>query len=93
MFSREKEPTPLESEIGRLLDLLSVKQSDSEEYGKVLDRLSKLHKMKVEETPESVSRDTLVIAATNLLGILLIIRYENVNVISSKAMGMVQRLR
>lgn len=92
MFSQKK-PTHIEAEIDRLMFTLGEIDMDSEEYGTILDRLSRLHKMKIEDKSSPVSKDTLVLAATNILGILLIIRHEHVNVISSKAMSMAQRLR
>jgi len=36
-----------------------------------------------------VSRDTLAVIGANLLGILMIIKHENVNVITSRAMGLI----
>lgn len=93
MFQRSATQTELDREIKKLLSELDVLESVSEEYGTVLDRVSKLHKLKeTEKNPWQVSPDTAVLAVTNLLGILLIIRHEHVNVISSKATGFVKRL-
>ena len=49
---------------------------DSEEYAAILDRIVKLHKLQAEEKPKRVSPDTLVLAGTNLLGIIVILKYR-----------------
>jgi hypothetical protein len=92
MFTRDKEPTRLEKAIDRAHKELVGKQITSDEYATILNRLSTLHEMQVAEKPARVSNDTLVIVGANLLGILLIIKHENVNVITSKAMNMVPKL-
>ena len=45
------------------------------------------------ETPDRVSKDTLAIIAGNIAGIVLIIGYERMNVIASKALGFVMKSR
>jgi len=47
----------------------------------------------MQETPDRVSYDTMVATAANLVGIALIIRHEHVNVITSKAMSFVPKLK
>jgi len=70
-----------------------VYDAGSEEYREALDALVKLHKMKEDEKPKPVSKDTLVIVGANLLGILMIISHERVNVVTSKAIGVLLRPR
>ena len=43
------------------------------------------------EKPSSVSKDAMLTVGANLLGIVLIIKHEHVNVITSKALGLVIR--
>jgi hypothetical protein len=88
-----KAHTPLEVAVNRAIRDLSKYETDSEEYRNALDALVKLHKMKVDERPKSVSGDTLAIVAANLIGIVMIIRHEHVNVVTSRAIGMLPRLR
>jgi len=80
--------TPFEEAVNRALLDLGNHAVGSEEYQKSLDSLVKLHKMKKEETPSSVSRDTLVVVAANLLGLIMIIKHERFNVITSRAFGL-----
>jgi hypothetical protein len=93
MFFRTGEPTLLDRATDKAIRALDNHQIGSQDYVKTLDSVIKLHKMKEEEKPSSVSRDTLIIAGTNLLGIIMIIRHEHVNVIASKAMNLVLKPR
>jgi hypothetical protein len=93
MFNRNKPKSNLELEIDRVLDQLKTQQPQSDEYEKLLERVTKLHKMKEEEKPSSVSHDTALLAATNIAGILLIISHERLHPITTKALGMLGRTR
>lgn len=68
-------------------------EAGSEEYGVALEQLSKLQKIRQEEKPDRVSSDALLAAAVNILGIALIIKHEHVNVITSKALGFIPKLK
>jgi hypothetical protein len=92
MFST-REPTELELEVDRGIRELKNHPIGSEDYVRALDSIVKLHKMKEEEKPKFVSRDTLVLVGANLLGIMMIIRHEHMNVITSRAMNMVIKPR
>jgi|KBSMisStaDraftv2_1062788.scaffolds.fasta_scaffold29989_5 hypothetical protein len=83
--------TPLEDAVNRALLDLKNHAVGSEEYQKSLDALTKLHKMKKEESPSSVSRDTLVVVAANLVGLAMVIKHERFNTITSRAFGMLLR--
>ena len=93
MFSKEREPSRLEREIDRVLRELLHHPIGSEEYVKALDQVVKMHRMKEEEKPDSVSKDTLVNAGANLLGLVMILKHERAGVILSKAMMFIARLR
>ncbi|MEO7397379.1 MAG: hypothetical protein ABIW84_02340 [Ilumatobacteraceae bacterium] len=79
--------TKLDEEILSALEELDNHDSTSEKYGIVVDRVSKLHKLKSEERLQLPSLDTVLIVAVNIFGILRITRYERENVITSKALG------
>lgn len=93
MFWKEETNTPLETVLDKALLEMSNHSVTSEEYGKAMERVSKLHKMKEDARPSQVSPDTLIMAATNLLGILLILRHERVDIITSKALSFVAKNR
>lgn len=83
----------LEDEYVRILAMLPVVQADTTEYAKLMTSAERVHAlMAVRKTP-SVSRETLVTVGANILGILMIIKHEDVNVITSKALGFVIRAR
>jgi len=90
--SKLTQGSSLDKAIDSALADLVAENIAGDEYGVVLDRVSKLHKMRETENSHRVSPDTLVLAATNLIGIFLIINHERLNVITSKAMGFI-RLR
>jgi hypothetical protein len=83
----------LEEEYVRILAVLPMHQADSQEYAKLLNSAERIHAMMDIRKPPSVSRETLVTVGANILGILLIIKHEDVNVITSKALGFVIRVR
>lgn len=93
MFPDAKPKSKLQIAIDQTLIEMSNQSATSDEYGTMLDRVKVLHKMKEEERPSRVSPDTMVLAATNLIGIALIIRHEQFNVVTSKALSFVLKPR
>lgn len=93
MFKRFREPSSLELEVERALRELKHHPIGSEEYVKTLDSIVVLHRMKEEEKPDFVSRDTLAVVGANLLGILLIINHERVDIASRAAMSLILKPR
>lgn len=93
MTTKFEGPAKLDKEIDRVTTQLNEEEVGSEDYEKKLNALSKLQKIKAEGKPDRISRDTLLIVGSNILSILLIIRHEHVNVITSKAMSMVPKAR
>ena len=85
----DKELTGLELVYDQAVRELLFKQVGSEEYEKTLAQVAKIHGLLREEKSARVSRDTLAVIGANLLGILMIIKHENVNVITSRAMGLI----
>ena len=95
---KEDKRTGLEKEIDRLSETLSYTDMDTDEYDDIVSKIErltsikeKLEKAKVNE--DKVSKDTLVVVAGNLLGIGLILGYERINIITSKALNFVIRGR
>lgn len=91
MFEREQ--SPLERAIDLAIRDLNRHVIGSEDYVRTLDALVKLHKMKTEERSSVVSKDTLLIVGGNLLGIFMILKHEHVNVITSRAVGLLLKPR
>lgn len=93
MFTLTPERTKLQASIDRAHEALLRLDPASEEYGIALDRLVKLHKMEAEDRPRSVSPDTIVSAAASLIGILLILHYERTEIVTTKAISFVPKMR
>ena len=87
---KQAEPTALDDEIKSILDEMNRVSKTSEEYPKLMKALEQLHKLKAQERPERVSRDTLAVVAGNLAGILLIVSYEHVHVMTSKGLSFIK---
>jgi len=89
---RKNEDLGLRVAYDQALDVL-IKNEDPDKYEEALSHVEKLHKMRVASQPDRVSYDTMVSVAANLIGIALIIRHEHVNVITSKALSFIPKLK
>jgi hypothetical protein len=92
MFGKKKLKSPIQKEIDHVYDELKGYDPKEENYGTILERLAVLYKMQ-ENEKRQVSPDTAVTIAANLIGILLVIRHEHVNVITSRAMSLITKTR
>lgn len=94
-FDRQipKHQRMVEQDLEHILALLPITQPDSPEYAKLLTSAERLYGMLDKPKSQPVSRETLATIAANLIGILLIIKHEDVNVITSKALGFVIRTK
>lgn len=93
MFTKSRIEAKLDDETVRLLEQLATTEPNSEEYAALVERVSKIHKLKVEERPKPLSKDTALAVAANIFGILWIAGFERENVITSKALAFVLRPR
>jgi|GEM_PF-4964501 len=91
MFAKQK--TPLETLIDDQVQKLMEVGLHDDKADEILARIEKLHKMNTAQRSHRVSPDTMVTVAANLVGIALIIKHEHVNVITSKALGFVPKLK
>lgn len=93
IFTKKDKRTNLEREIDVLvLKLAGTFDEHSKEYGDnlaILERLVSLNDKIQNQKKDTVSKDTLVVVAGNLLGIALILSYEKLNIITSKALSFV----
>ena len=96
MFNSREKPKHqrmLESELDRALIRLKTEMLTTEDYTTMLSLVERLHKMLDEENPDVVNKNTLLVVGGNLLGIILILKHEYLNVITSKALSFVIRAR
>ena len=71
---------------------ISVRTANPD-YEQQLNRIERLNELIKEKHKQKINPDTVLLTATNILGIILIIGHEKVNVITSKALGFVMRGR
>lgn len=88
-----KKKTKLEVEIDLVLDDMKEMYIDSDEYKASIEHLSKLYDIKSKDDTGRVSPDTMAVVVGNLLGIVLILKHEELNIVTSKALGFVLRGR
>lgn len=93
MFPRAKAQTRLDAAIDKALIELESKDVVSTEYATILERVETLYAIRKTDKSDRVSADNLATISANLVGIILVIRHEHVNVITSRAMGLVTKLR
>lgn len=94
MFTKKNsEPTALQNAIDELFAAMAGVSEDSDEYTKMVVNLSALYKLKEQDSSKRVSADTVALIAGNIAGILLIIGHERANVVTSKALSFVMKLR
>lgn len=79
----------LKKEIDETFKEMKYFDKDSDEYQLLLKNLERLLKAQNEKSRSKISPDTIAVVVGNLAGILLILHYEKVNVITSRALGFV----
>jgi hypothetical protein len=91
MFGRfvKKKPSILDEPIARILTDMNTYGPDSPEFPTLVSHLEKLNRMKAEECKNRPSSDTMAIVAGNLLGILIIVAYEQKHAMVSRGLGFV----
>jgi len=82
--------TEVEKRIEDYLEESFMNANSMQERTEILEVMSKQYAIR---NLNRISKDTIVVVCGNLLGIALILGYEKVNVISSKALGLIIRGR
>lgn len=80
--------TKLEKVTENLLDEMLENGPDEEGYSANLDRLVKLHAVRQSNGRTLLNPNNMALVAGNLLGILIIVAYEQKNVLTSKAQNL-----
>ena len=91
MFSRPKISSPVDLELASLFRELKHHAVDSKEYATILDHTVTVHKMREEEKTAGVNKNTLILVGGNLLGIIMIIKHEQFNVVTSRAISLLMK--
>lgn len=89
---RKHDETPLEKEIAAMHETLEELEKGSEDYTAAAKQLEILYRIQ-RESEQGIDPNTALVVAANLVGVLLVVRREEFNVVTSKAMGMIMRPR
>lgn len=95
-FNRTPNPhhVALDEAIARVMNEMSKKPVDSEDYEASSEQLIKLMKLKKEVNPSwRPSPDALLGAAGSVLSILVILNFERAHAITTKAMSFVRMVK
>ena len=88
------EDLKLDNEINAVLDSMSVFGPDSPEYPHLIAHLDALNSLRhSKKTARRVSPDQMALVAGNLAGILVIVSYEHLHVITSKALNILVKAK
>lgn len=82
----------IEAEINSIVESIGPLDPSSDEYKKTLDSLAALERIKHQQHWWSnFDTGALIGAGANILGIVLILNHERLNVVSSKAMNLLHK--
>lgn len=81
----------LEDCMMKILDEMDTFGPDSQEYPTMLDHLERVSNLHKSEDKRKATPDNLILVAGNLLGILVIVAYEQKHVMTSKGLGFVRK--
>jgi hypothetical protein len=85
-------PSPLDEPIRKLVQQLDTKDPTSEDFDKMTEQLDRLVRMRAAEPKSRVSPDTILIVVGGIAQVLIIIGYEHVHVVASKALNYVFKM-
>lgn len=85
----QRKPTKLDEAIDAALIELADISPTHQDYPEIMKKIQELYKLKEQNSPKRVTPDTLLLVGGNLAGILMILHYEHLHVIGSKALGFV----
>lgn len=91
LFFKSEIPTPVDGLIDAVLEKMHREGVFSDEYPKLMTYLERLYEIKAKQRRNPVSPDTMAIVAGNLLGILVIVAYEQKHVMTSKGFSQIIR--
>ncbi|WNM72417.1 hypothetical protein SEA_MOSSY_38 [Gordonia phage Mossy] len=99
MFTQKQtsNSTGVSDAIDELLKEMHEQDKDSDIYNEMVTQLTKLYSLKEVDhkvdSPGRISMDTMAIIAANVVGIAMIVMHERENVITSKALPLLMKLR
>lgn len=94
MFAKKSvEPSDLDDVIAGLAFKLHNTDPETPEYAHMVDQFVKLYPLKDATAPKKMSADVKATILANLAGIVILVTHERAHVVTSKALGFIQKLR
>lgn len=95
MKQLDPKPSDAQLEIDRLYGELKLHDPESDEYHAIQDRLVTQSDLNTPKVPEKKTLDpnTILLAVTNVVGIVVVLAYEHAHPIAGKAFGLISKLR
>lgn len=90
MFKKEDK---LQNRIDELLDEMEMTPGDSPEFDRLSTQVTKLYEAQAKTKGNAVSKEAIAGIIGNLAGILIIVNHEQAHVITSKAFGLLSKIR
>lgn len=81
----------IEDEKIAVLEEMASEHSDTDRYTRMVENLNTL--CSLEKNPNRIDVNTVLTVAGSLAGIVLILRYEKLDIITSKALGFIPKLK
>lgn len=93
MFNRQQsaEDKKLADLIDSVMNDMASYGPDSPEYPALVEHLQRLNELKTKDRPKRISPDTMALVAGNLIGILIIVAYEQKHVMTSKSLNFIMK--
>lgn len=92
-MKKDRTPKPIADAIEQISEEMRYEEPGTEKYSALAKQLDQLYTTKSKEDKPMFSPDVMLTVGGNLLGIALILSYERLNVITTKALGFVIRSR
>ena len=93
MFNKTKKPAGIDLVMDLVTEELLTTTPGTIEYAKIVEQLERLNKIASTRKSDPISKDGLIAVIGNLAGIGFILYYEQLHVITSKAVGFVVKSR
>lgn len=90
MFNNAPHADKLNDAIEDLLNVLKSEENNSPLYATTLEQLKELYALRDLNQSKAIDPNTLITVAGNFGAILLIVKYEQLNIITTKALSFVK---
>ena len=86
-----RQQTPFDREVDRILGLMSHIDPTKDDYKKAAESLKLVCEARAKKAALPIEPEVVITAAANLLGIVLILQHERLNVVTSRAIAFVRK--